>query len=159
MSIAERISNNEPSDFEDLYVVKSSRSLEPLLLMTKRISHTAITSGQETCVGLPSQRVQSQQDKSKDEYKILDEERRCLKQGVHVCYPETAKDTTYLPESGELCWWMDSRRRLPEILLKMNLPDHRIKLWEMETPRSSEVNSPPNALQRFNASKKRHHDN
>ncbi|GKB66901.1 hypothetical protein Tco_0928313 [Tanacetum coccineum] len=44
---------------------------------------------------------------------ILDEERRCQKQGVHVRYPETAKDTTYLPESGELCWWTDSRRRLP----------------------------------------------
>ncbi|GKA82776.1 hypothetical protein Tco_0789524 [Tanacetum coccineum] len=49
----------------------------------------------------------------RDEYKILDEERRCQKQGVHVRYPETAKDTTYLPESGELCWWTDSRRRLP----------------------------------------------
>ncbi|GKC13451.1 hypothetical protein Tco_1010233 [Tanacetum coccineum] len=55
----------------------------------------------------------NQQDKSRDEYKILDEERRCQKQGVHVRYPETAKDTTYLPESGELCWWTDSRRRLP----------------------------------------------
>ncbi|GKG35877.1 hypothetical protein Tco_0441031, partial [Tanacetum coccineum] len=51
-------------------------------------------------------------DKSKDEYKILDEERRCRKQGVHVRYPKTAKDTTYLLESGELCWWTDSRRRL-----------------------------------------------
>ncbi|GJX01739.1 retrovirus-related pol polyprotein from transposon TNT 1-94 [Tanacetum coccineum] len=49
----------------------------------------------------------------KDEYKILDEERRCQKQGVHVRYPETAKDTMYLPESGKLCWWTDSRRRLP----------------------------------------------
>ncbi|GJS26324.1 hypothetical protein Tco_0486944 [Tanacetum coccineum] len=93
------------------------------------------------------------QDKSRDEYKILDEERRCQKQGVHVRYPETAKDTTYLPESGKLCWWTDSRRRLPEILLKMNLPDHRSVLtdpedqakMEMETPRSSGVNSPPNA--------------
>ncbi|GJX68047.1 hypothetical protein Tco_0303774, partial [Tanacetum coccineum] len=55
----------------------------------------------------------SQQDKSRDEYKILDEERRYQKQGVHVRYPETAKDTTYLPESGELYWWMDPRRRLP----------------------------------------------
>ncbi|GJS32426.1 putative ribonuclease H-like domain-containing protein [Tanacetum coccineum] len=56
---------------------------------------------------------ESQQDKSRDEYKILDAERHCQKQGVHVCYPETAKDTTYLLESGELCWWTDSRRRLP----------------------------------------------
>ncbi|GKB40583.1 hypothetical protein Tco_0885525, partial [Tanacetum coccineum] len=39
-----------------------------------------------------------------DEYKILDEERRSQKQGVHVRHPETAKDTTYLLESGELCW-------------------------------------------------------
>ncbi|GJU00875.1 hypothetical protein Tco_1111213 [Tanacetum coccineum] len=49
----------------------------------------------------------------RDERQILDEERRCQKQGVHVRYPETAKDTTYLPESGKLCWWKDSRRRLP----------------------------------------------
>ncbi|GJW22108.1 monodehydroascorbate reductase [Tanacetum coccineum] len=35
---------------------------------------------------------ESQQDKSRDEYKILDEERRCQKQGVHVCYPERLKD-------------------------------------------------------------------
>ncbi|GJS66659.1 hypothetical protein Tco_0681223, partial [Tanacetum coccineum] len=70
----------------------------------------------------------------RDEYKILDAERRCQKQGVHVRYPETAKDTTYLPESGELCWWTDSRRRLPD----------QAKM-EMEIPRSSGVNSPPNA--------------
>ncbi|GJY87987.1 hypothetical protein Tco_0502615, partial [Tanacetum coccineum] len=36
-------------------------------------------------------------------HQILDEERCCQKQGVHVCYPETAKDTTYLSESGKLC--------------------------------------------------------
>ncbi|GJS65047.1 hypothetical protein Tco_0679611 [Tanacetum coccineum] len=90
-------------------------------------------------VGLPSQRVQSQQDKSRDEYKILDEERRCQKQGVHVRYPETAKDTTYLPESGKLCWWKDSRRRLP-----VGPPDNEVMV-EMEIPRSSEVNSQPHA--------------
>ncbi|GJX32288.1 hypothetical protein Tco_0242143 [Tanacetum coccineum] len=60
-------------------------------------------------------RSESTWTKLRDEYKILDEERRCQKQGVHVRYPETAKDTTYLPESGELCWWTDSRRRLPRI--------------------------------------------
>ncbi|GJR04913.1 hypothetical protein Tco_0527897 [Tanacetum coccineum] len=78
---------------------------------------------------------------------------RVMKQGLHVRYPETTKDKTYLPESGKLCWWTDSRRRLPEIRLKMNLPDHRSVLtdqedqakMEMETPRSSRVNSPPNA--------------
>ncbi|GKF30816.1 hypothetical protein Tco_0100614, partial [Tanacetum coccineum] len=52
------------------------------------------------------------EDKSRDAYKILDEERRCQKQGVHVRYPKTAKDMTYLPESRELCWWTDLRRRL-----------------------------------------------
>ncbi|GJZ58213.1 hypothetical protein Tco_0613707 [Tanacetum coccineum] len=52
------------------------------------------------------------EDKSRDEYKILDEERRCQKQGVHVRYPETAKDTTYLLEFGDLYWWTNSRRRL-----------------------------------------------
>ncbi|GJU23618.1 hypothetical protein Tco_1156960 [Tanacetum coccineum] len=55
-------------------------------------------------------------------------------QGLHVRYPETAKDTTYLLESGELCGWTDPRRRLPD----------QAKM-EMETPRSSGVNSPPNA--------------
>ncbi|GJT60643.1 hypothetical protein Tco_1004176 [Tanacetum coccineum] len=68
---------------------------------------------------------QSQQDKSRDEYKILDEERRGQKQGVHVRYPETAKDTTYLPESGKLCWWTDSRRRLP-----VNTDDPNITMEE-----------------------------
>ncbi|GJS85557.1 hypothetical protein Tco_0752098 [Tanacetum coccineum] len=48
-------------------------------------------------------------------------------QGLHVRYPKKAKDTMYLSESGELCGWTDPRRRLPEIRLKMNLPDHRIK--------------------------------
>ncbi|GKA07350.1 hypothetical protein Tco_0686574 [Tanacetum coccineum] len=78
----------------------------------KPLTEDRPASSKET-VGLPSQKVQSQQDKSRDEYKILDEERRGQKQGVHVRYPETAKDTTYLPESGKLCWWTDSRRRLP----------------------------------------------
>ncbi|GJW62820.1 hypothetical protein Tco_0112155 [Tanacetum coccineum] len=103
-------------------------------------------------------RYGSQQDKSKDEYKILDEERRCQKQGVHVCYPKMAKDMTYLPESGKLCWWTDSRRRLPEILLKMNLPDHRIKLWwkwRYLVPVES-IHSPMLTLNVFN---QRHHDN
>ncbi|GJW12293.1 hypothetical protein Tco_1578120 [Tanacetum coccineum] len=122
----------------------------------------------ESVGDLPSQRVQSQQDKSRDEYKILDAERRCQKQGVHVRYPETAKDTTYLSESGELCWWTDSRRRLPvteenrmrgkhpsdtkvltmkmEILLEPTsnkLLDQ--VMVEMEIPRSSGVNSQPHA--------------
>ncbi|GJS47044.1 hypothetical protein Tco_0597165 [Tanacetum coccineum] len=89
----------------------------------------------------------------RDEHQILDEERCGQEQGLHVRYPEKAKDTTYLSESGELCGWKDPRRRLQEILLKMNLPDHRSVLtdqedqakMEMETPRSSRVNSPPNA--------------
>ncbi|GJX30887.1 hypothetical protein Tco_0240742 [Tanacetum coccineum] len=115
-------------------------------------------------------------------HQILVEGKMWTEQGLHVRYPETAKDTTYLLESGELCWWKDPRRRLPrrifrnlesfvggriregdyrllkrtergEIRLKMNLPDHRSVLtdqedqakMEMETPRSSRVNSPPNA--------------
>ncbi|GKB65327.1 hypothetical protein Tco_0921513 [Tanacetum coccineum] len=94
-----------------------------------------------------------------DEHQILVEERCGQEQGLHIRYPETAKDTTYLSESGELCGWKDPRRRLPtgnpvkEIRLKMNLPDHRSVLtdqedqakMEMESPRSSRVNSPPNA--------------
>ncbi|GJT01149.1 hypothetical protein Tco_0822318 [Tanacetum coccineum] len=77
--------------------------------MTKKVSLTTITLDKK----LEASNSQSQQDKSRDKYKILDEERRCQKQGVHVRYLETAKDTTYLPDSGELCWWTDSRRQLP----------------------------------------------
>ncbi|GJY47513.1 hypothetical protein Tco_0436576 [Tanacetum coccineum] len=83
------------------------------------------------------------------------------KQGLHVRHPEMTKDKTYLSESGKLCWWTDSRRRLPrtdkygdsvgytsddlililEILsrrfdsFKMNLPD--LKVDPTESQRSS----------------------
>ncbi|GJX71506.1 putative ribonuclease H-like domain-containing protein [Tanacetum coccineum] len=60
------------------------------------------------------------------------EERCGQEQGLHFRYPETTKDTTYLSESGELCRWKDPRRRLPEIRLKMNLPDHRSVLTDQE---------------------------
>ncbi|GJV20333.1 hypothetical protein Tco_1369353 [Tanacetum coccineum] len=67
--------------------------------------------------------------------------------------PLKAKRTTYLSETGELCGERIQRRRLQEILLKMNLPDHRSVLTdpedqvmvEMEIPRSSGVNSQPHA--------------
>ncbi|GKB20253.1 hypothetical protein Tco_0854176 [Tanacetum coccineum] len=79
-----------------------------------------------------------QTGKSRDEYKILDAERRCQKQGVHV---------------KAIQQWLKTRRHLPEILLKINLPDHRSVLTdpedqvmvEIEIPRSSEVNSQPHA--------------
>ncbi|GJT56227.1 hypothetical protein Tco_0991281 [Tanacetum coccineum] len=108
-----------PSNFEDLYLLNLQGHLNHLSPDDKRFSDYAcqpILGLDEKLVirqrvGLPSQRVQSQQDKSRDEYKILNEERRCQRQGAHVHYPETAKDTTYLPESGELCWSEDSRRR------------------------------------------------
>ncbi|GJW09400.1 hypothetical protein Tco_1575227 [Tanacetum coccineum] len=44
---------------------------------------------------------------------ILVAERYGQEQGLHIRYPETAKDTTYLSKSGELCGWKDPRRRLP----------------------------------------------
>ncbi|GJZ53042.1 hypothetical protein Tco_0607927, partial [Tanacetum coccineum] len=44
----------------------------------------------------------------------IDEALDYREQGLHVRYPEKAKDTTYLSESGELCGWTDPRRRLPE---------------------------------------------
>ncbi|GJW47773.1 hypothetical protein Tco_0079419 [Tanacetum coccineum] len=77
-----------------------------------------------------------------------------------IADPETTKDTTYLSESGELCGWKDPRRRLPvaeenrmrgrsadiEELTKSVLTDQEDQAKiEMETPRSSRVNSPPNA--------------
>ncbi|GJU03089.1 retrovirus-related pol polyprotein from transposon TNT 1-94 [Tanacetum coccineum] len=43
----------------------------------------------------------------------IDEALDYREQGLHVRYPEKAKDTTYLSESGELCGWTDPRRRLP----------------------------------------------
>ncbi|GJS89748.1 hypothetical protein Tco_0772384 [Tanacetum coccineum] len=124
-----------PSDFEDLYLLNLQGHLNHLspddkktqLNLTKprwdatgfefKHDYTVIDSpravifkdryGIDKALGTMSQRVQSQQDKSRDEYKILDTERRCQKQGVHVRYPERAKDTTYLPESGELCKYGD----------------------------------------------------
>ncbi|GJW34094.1 hypothetical protein Tco_0054126 [Tanacetum coccineum] len=51
--------------------------------------------------------------RSADERQILDEESVDRKKGLYVRYPETTKDKTYLPEYGKLCWWTDSRRRLP----------------------------------------------
>ncbi|GKA60477.1 hypothetical protein Tco_0759884 [Tanacetum coccineum] len=125
-----------PYDFEDLYSVKSTMSHETIFLPNDKKTLPRISLYSETntrlpydyrfneihqfsmvlynrndeSVVLPSQRVQSKQDKSKDQYKILDEERCCQKQGVHVRYPETAKDTTYLPKSGYLYWWTDSEK-------------------------------------------------
>ncbi|GJX49286.1 hypothetical protein Tco_0276131 [Tanacetum coccineum] len=105
----------------------------------------------------------------------IDEALDYREQGLHVRYPETTKDTTYLSESGELCGWTDPGRRLPV------LPEHPVETksthnedgnpsranvkqalgceltdrfgkpfddqakMEMETPHSSGVNSPPNA--------------
>ncbi|GJZ27453.1 hypothetical protein Tco_0571706 [Tanacetum coccineum] len=43
----------------------------------------------------------------------IDEALDYREQGLHIRYPEMAKDTTYLSESGELCGWKDPRRRLP----------------------------------------------
>ncbi|GJU10637.1 hypothetical protein Tco_1133033 [Tanacetum coccineum] len=79
----------------------------------------------------------------RDEYKILDEERRYQKQGVHARYPEMAKDTTYLPESGELYWWTDSRRRLPidEAL------DYPTSKSQSQQTKSTQAGSPPSMCQ------------
>ncbi|GKB19076.1 hypothetical protein Tco_0852999 [Tanacetum coccineum] len=71
----------------------------------------------------------------RDAYKIFGRRKMFQKQGVHVGFQKRLKDSNV------------------EILLKMNLPDHRSVLtdpedqakMEMETPRSSGVNSPPNA--------------
>ncbi|GKB07749.1 retrovirus-related pol polyprotein from transposon TNT 1-94, partial [Tanacetum coccineum] len=122
-----------PSDFENLYLLNLQGHLNHLSPDDKKLNltkprwdatrfkfkhdYTVIDSARAVTFrdryGVQMiMRVQSQQDKSRDEYKILDEERRCQKQGVHVRYPEMAKDTTYLLESGEPCWWTDSRRRL-----------------------------------------------
>ncbi|GKE79416.1 hypothetical protein Tco_1545536, partial [Tanacetum coccineum] len=113
-----------PSDFEDLYLLNLQGHLNHLSPDDKKVLTTAINLltrnlvirqrikdfqlGIEIIDSPRADDYESQQDKSRDEYKILDEERRCQKQEVHVRYPETAKDMTYLPKSGELCWWTDS---------------------------------------------------
>ncbi|GJZ71384.1 hypothetical protein Tco_0635235 [Tanacetum coccineum] len=48
--------------------------------------------------------IQEDRDRGSDDHE---------EQGLHVRYPEKAKDTTYLSESGELYGWTDPRRRLP----------------------------------------------
>ncbi|GJW13457.1 hypothetical protein Tco_0017590, partial [Tanacetum coccineum] len=69
-----------------------------------------------------------------------------------IILPEHPSDTKVLTMKVEILLEPTSNKLL-EILLKMNLPDHRSVLtdqedqakMEMETPRSSGVNSPPNA--------------
>ncbi|GJS78830.1 hypothetical protein Tco_0728711 [Tanacetum coccineum] len=105
-----------PSDFEDLYLLNLQGHLNHLSPDDKKVLTTAVNLWTRNLV--IRQRVEDFQlgiksyQTSQDDTRIWDEERRYQKQGVHVRYPETAKDTTYLPESGELCWWTDSRRRL-----------------------------------------------
>ncbi|GJX70565.1 hypothetical protein Tco_0307736 [Tanacetum coccineum] len=142
-----------PSDFEDLYLLNLQGHLNHLSPEDKKILTTAVNLWTRNLV--IRQRVEDFQlgiENSpraiifRDKYEVqmimrfneihkfsdgtlqqIDEALDYRKQGLHVRYSETTKDKTYLPESGKLCWWTDSRRRLPEILLKMNLPDHRIK--------------------------------
>ncbi|GJZ14043.1 hypothetical protein Tco_0549273 [Tanacetum coccineum] len=57
-----------------------------------------------------SQRVSKSTRQIQDEIQILDEERRLSEARIHVRYQKRAKDTTYLPESGELCCGNVSRR-------------------------------------------------
>ncbi|GJZ52984.1 hypothetical protein Tco_0607869 [Tanacetum coccineum] len=45
----------------------------------------------------------------------IDEALDYREQGLHVRYPEKAKDMMYLSESGELCGWTDPRWRLPRL--------------------------------------------
>ncbi|GJX71431.1 hypothetical protein Tco_0308602 [Tanacetum coccineum] len=93
----------------------------------------------------------------------IDEALDYREQGLHVRYPEKAKDTTYLSESGELCGWTDPRRRLrlwymfpdparaegfyPGDILLVSLEVLRIKQkMEMEIPRSVESIHPTNVI-------------
>ncbi|GJR06512.1 hypothetical protein Tco_0529496 [Tanacetum coccineum] len=150
--IAERdFKHMYPSDFEDLYLLKSSKSLEPPITRRQKILTTACqpmnqklgysTSCIRPFIGnreLPNTAILTNidgkptvfefkhdytvldlqwalhfRDKYGDEHQILVAERCGQEQGLHIRYPETAKDTTYLSKSGELCGWKDPRRRLP----------------------------------------------
>ncbi|GJV83184.1 retrovirus-related pol polyprotein from transposon TNT 1-94 [Tanacetum coccineum] len=90
------------------------------------------------------QEFQSSGTKSGIEHRFWSKKDVAGSKELHFRYPETVKTRTYLSDWRAL--WV-------EILLKMNLPDHRSVLtdpedqakMEMETPRSSGVNSPPNA--------------
>ncbi|GJY37318.1 hypothetical protein Tco_0422696 [Tanacetum coccineum] len=66
-----------------------------------------------------------------------------------VRYPEKAKDTTYLSESGDLYGWTDPRRRLP-VTEENRMRGSVSQIGGLDgrwRHRSSRVNSPPNAFQ------------
>ncbi|GKA78989.1 hypothetical protein Tco_0785526, partial [Tanacetum coccineum] len=103
-----------PSNFEDLYLLNLQETdtgcKDYEVQLRSIISDGTPNNRSLNRWTTESKEIRSQQDKSRDEYKILDEERRCQKQGVHVRYPKTAKDTTYLLKSRKLYWWKDSRK-------------------------------------------------
>ncbi|GKA26916.1 hypothetical protein Tco_0713084 [Tanacetum coccineum] len=119
-----------PSDFEDLYLLNLQGHLNHLSPDDKKLPDAVVkyvtkppnwdATGfkfKHDYTVIDSPRAVTFRDGYRSNMKIradvktqiLDEERRCQKQGVHVRYPETAKDTTYLPELESCVVW-----RIPE---------------------------------------------
>ncbi|GJU87766.1 hypothetical protein Tco_1295312 [Tanacetum coccineum] len=119
--IAERdFKHMYPSDFEDLYLLNLQGHLNHLSPDDKKILTTAVNLWTRNLV-------------------IRHRVEVVLSLGIE----KKAKDTTYLSESGELCG-VDDLKKATYRLLRETLNEDQAKM-EMETPRSSEVNSPPNA--------------
>ncbi|GKB60269.1 hypothetical protein Tco_0916455 [Tanacetum coccineum] len=124
--IAERdFKHMYPSDFEDLYLLNLQGHLNHLSPEDKKILTTAVNLWTRNLVirhrvedfqlGIESYQTQLNLTKPRWEATGFEFKHDYTEQGLHVRYPETAKDTTYLSESGELCGWTDPRRRLPVI--------------------------------------------
>ncbi|GJT54676.1 hypothetical protein Tco_0989730 [Tanacetum coccineum] len=92
----------------------------------------------------------------KHDYTVIDSPRavtfRDRYARLHVRYPEMAKDTTYLSESGELCGWTDPRRRLPFGSIQIGTTLNRLEdliqtsdlqKWIYSMAESDDENLPP----------------
>ncbi|GJT83263.1 hypothetical protein Tco_1057605 [Tanacetum coccineum] len=126
-----------PSDFEDLYLLNLQGHLNHLSPEDKKILTTAVNLWTRNLVirqrvedfQLGIESYQTQLNLTKPRWEAT---------GFEFKHDFTVIDSPR---------WKDSRRRLPEILLKMNLPDHRGREYNpprilsyvvMDIPRSSE---------------------
>ncbi|GJU84221.1 hypothetical protein Tco_1291767 [Tanacetum coccineum] len=58
-------------------------------------------------------RVKSSESQDKNPGMNTDFEKKDVVRARSLCFAIRKAKAEYLPESGELCWWTDSRRRLP----------------------------------------------
>ncbi|GJR34630.1 hypothetical protein Tco_1210314 [Tanacetum coccineum] len=147
-----------PSDFEDLYLLNLQGHLNHLSPEDKKILTTAVNLWTRNLV--IRQRVEDfqlgiesyQTQLNLTNLMFSDGTLQQIDEALDYHVKEFWINMTN-PGMNARFWMKKDVDRSKEILLKMNLPDHRSVLtdpedqakMEMETPRSSGVNSPPNA--------------